>query len=78
VIDTVVESDDVAGIDSTELMSDYVIDRALEDLNKLKSQFTEEERFYELERRIVLQSIDELWMAHIHSMTKLRESVAFE
>ena len=45
VIDTVVESDDVAGIDSVELMSDYVIDRALEDLEKLKTQFSEEERF---------------------------------
>jgi len=31
-----------------------------------------------MERRIVLQSIDELWMRHIDAMSKLREAVAFE
>ena len=36
------------------------------------------EDFYHLERWIVLQSIDELWMRHIDSMARLRESVAFE
>jgi len=36
------------------------------------------ENFLELERRIVLQSIDELWMNHIDAMSHLREEVAFE
>ena len=36
-----------------------------------------EEEFYELERRIVLQSIDRLWMNHIDAMSKLRDGVAF-
>ncbi len=78
VIDTTVENDDVSAIDSVELMQDYVADAVLEDLEKLRWEFPDPEQFYELERRIVLQSIDELWMTHIHSMTKLRESVAFE
>ena len=78
IIDTTVENDDVSGIDSVELMQDYIEAAVLEDVEKLKSEFPDSEQFYELERRVVLQSIDELWMAHIHSMTKLRESVAFE
>jgi preprotein translocase subunit SecA len=32
----------------------------------------------DLERRIVLQSIDNLWMRHIDAMSRLREEVAFE
>jgi preprotein translocase subunit SecA len=78
IIDTTVENDDVSGIDSVELMQDYVEKAVLEDVEKLKAEFPDVEQFYELERRVVLQSIDELWMTHIHSMTKLRESVAFE
>ncbi len=42
-----------------------------------KSQFPDSERFFEIERMIVLQSIDNLWMAHIDNMSKLRDSVAF-
>ncbi len=44
----------------------------------IKSLFHNEDDFYEIERKIVLQSIDELWMRHIDSMSKLRETVAFE
>jgi len=32
----------------------------------------------DLEKRVVLSSIDELWMRHIDSMSKLRDEVAFE
>lgn len=78
VIDETVENDDVEWIDSAEFLQEYVADRVLEDLEKLKSQFQDQEQFYELERRIVLQSIDELWMVHIHAMTELRSAVAFE
>jgi preprotein translocase subunit SecA len=37
-----------------------------------------EENFAEFERRLVLASIDELWMQHIDRMAHLREEVAFE
>jgi preprotein translocase subunit SecA len=60
------------------LMQDIAGEHALNNLATLRSEFPDEEQFYEIERRVVLQSIDELWMTHIHSMTKLRESVAFE
>ncbi|MBT3853708.1 hypothetical protein HOF65_07240 [bacterium] len=36
------------------------------------------EAYYTLERRIVLQSIDRLWMRHIDAMSRLKEEVAFE
>jgi preprotein translocase subunit SecA len=32
----------------------------------------------QLQRNIVLQSIDYLWMRHIDAMSRLREEVAFE
>ena len=51
---------------------------SLEKFEEMKKKITNLEGFYELERRIVLQSIDELWMRHIDSMSKLRENVAFE
>ena len=47
-------------------------------LEIIKSNFENEEEFYQLERNIVLRSIDDLWMRHIDSMSNLRQSVAFE
>jgi preprotein translocase subunit SecA len=47
-------------------------------IEEARKNFQEEEEFFELERRIVLQTIDEIWMFHIDSMSKLREAVAFE
>jgi len=41
------------------------------------SQVSEED-FYDFEKKLYLQSIDELWMRHIDDMSHLREEVAFE
>jgi len=60
------------------LLSEYISNIAIKELDKIKSNFKSEEDFFEMERRIVLQSIDELWMRHIDAMSKLREAVAFE
>lgn len=46
-------------------------------IESLRNTGTEEE-FAEFERRLMLASIDELWMNHIDSMAHLREEVAFE
>ena len=51
---------------------------SFEELDKLIENAADKQEFYDLEKRILLQSIDELWMNHIDSMTKLREEVAFE
>jgi preprotein translocase subunit SecA len=85
-IDTKVEIDDVEAIINIELneiekserLSEYISKISIEELEKIKDSAREESEFYDLEKRILLQSIDELWMLHIDSMTKLREEVAFE
>lgn len=77
-IDTKVEFDDVSWIKNPSDLSKYIWNLAIEDLEKMKSLAINEEYFYDLERRIVLSSIDELWMRHIDSMSKLKDSVAFE
>jgi preprotein translocase subunit SecA len=51
---------------------------ATSELDKIKIENFKEEQFLDIERKIVLQSIDELWMNHIDSMSRLREEVAFE
>ena len=85
-IDTKVEIDDVEAIVNIELseiekgerLSEYIYKIAEEELEKLIENARDKKEFYDLEKRIMLQSIDELWMEHIDSMTKLREEVAFE
>lgn len=59
-------------------MKAYLYEIALEELGKTQALFPVPEAFFDIERRIVLQSIDELWMKHIDSMSHLREEVAFE
>jgi len=44
----------------------------------IKNKVVDIEAYYSIERRIVLQSIDNLWMRHIDAMSRLREEVAFE
>jgi len=77
-IDDKIELDDVLWTNSSDQLTKYIVDIVLEELEKLKKKAPSEEQFYDLERRIVLSSIDELWMRHIDSMSKLREEVAFE
>jgi preprotein translocase subunit SecA len=63
---------------SIEELKKYISDMAHDELDKIKKEKFNEEQFLDIERKIVLQSIDELWMNHIDSMSKLREEVAFE
>ena len=85
-IDTQIEKDDVEAIanielseiDKIERLTEYIYKIAVEELDKLIESAENKDDFYNLEKRILLRSIDELWMNHIDSMTKLREEVAFE
>jgi preprotein translocase subunit SecA len=78
-IDTIVEKQDIeAEINNPQAEAEYIADIALEEFEKIKQKANSQEEFYDLERRIVLSSIDELWMRHIDAMSKLREEVAFE
>jgi len=65
-------------IENPQAEAEFIADIALEEFAKIKWKAVSDEEFYDLERRIVLSSIDELWMRHIDSMSKLREEVAFE
>jgi len=73
-----VEVDDVTWIKNSEDLASYISNIAIEEFENLKKDAISEIEYFGLERRIVLSSIDELWMRHIDSMSKLREEVAFE
>ena len=72
------DSNDITAISDKNELSRYIGNIASSELDTIKNKAPSTENFYELERRIVLQSIDELWMRHIDAMTRLREEVAFE
>jgi len=78
VINDQIEIDDISWTKDHEKLSKYVSDIVIQEVDKLRDQATKIADFYNLERRIVLSSIDELWMRHIDSMSRLREDVAFE
>jgi len=77
-IDNTVEKTAISKLNSAPELAEYISKITVEEIEKLKEQAKDVDEFYNLEKRILLQSIDELWMNHIDSMTKLREEVAFE
>lgn len=70
--------EEISNLNNTEDIIWLINDKALIEIEGLKEKLNSQEDYYSLQRDIVLQSIDELWMRHIDSMAKLRESVAFE
>lgn len=67
------------GIDEeNQNLAEEIAQKAVDAITSLKEKFSGEEEFFDFQRRVVLQSIDELWMNHIDGMSKLREAVAFE
>ena len=77
-IDDRIELDDVNWINDIQELSKYISEIAIDELEKLKKEAISQDSYADLENRIVLSSIDELWMRHIDAMSKLREAVAFE
>ncbi len=77
-IDDTIENDDIFWMTDAKEIAEYIANIWLDELNKIKEKIKDEEIFFDLERRIVLQSIDSLWMRHIDAMSRLREEVAFE
>ena len=77
-IDDTVENDDITGITQANELANYIAKIWLDELEKIKNSIPDENAYMEIERRIVLQSIDNLWMRHIDAMSRLREEVAFE
>ena len=78
IVKDTLEKDDIAGIHNIDTLQEYILKLIFEELDALKNLAIDLESFYSLEKRIVLSSIDELWMRHIDAMSRLREEVAFE
>jgi len=77
IIDDLLEKEDISWIIGESVLADYIADRAVAEIDILKSEAPSEEAFHDLLKRIMLQAIDRLWMNHIDGMSKLREQVAF-
>lgn len=56
---------------------DYIVEIIHNNIKNLIEKFSEE-KYHDFEKRLYLQSIDELWMRHIDDMAHLREEVAYE
>jgi len=77
IIDDMLEKQDVEGSSGSFVLADYIADTALDELQNIQNEAPSEEAYRDLIKRIMLQSIDKLWMNHIDGMSKLREQVAF-
>lgn len=77
IIDDLLEKQDISAILWESVLADYIADRAVAEIDVLRSEAPNEQAFHELIKRIMLQAIDRLWMNHIDGMSKLREQVAF-
>ena len=77
IIDDLLEQEDVSAITWEFALADYIAGRAVAELETIKSEAPSEEAYHNLLKRIMLQSIDRLWMNHIDGMSKLRDQVAF-
>ena len=77
IIDDLLEKEDISWIIWKHTLADYIADRSVADLELIKSEAPSQEAYHELLKRIMLQSIDRLWMNHIDGMSKLRDQVAF-
>jgi len=77
-IDDTIENDDINWINDPQELAEYIAQIWIDELNKIKDKVKDINAYYDLERRILLQSIDNLWMLHIDAMSRLREEVAFE
>lgn len=73
----VIKLDQLSGTETILALEDRILSIFSGKIESLRDTGTEAE-FAEFERRLMLASIDELWMNHIDSMAHLREEVAFE
>ncbi len=77
IIDDILEKEDVSAISQESTLADYIAQRAASELDKIRWETPNEAVFYELVKKILLLSLDKLWMNHIDAMNKLRWQVAF-
>lgn len=73
----IITIDDITPLQRKEEVMSFVEKKLLEKIKEIMG-LVEENDFYDFEKKLYLQSIDELWMRHIDDMSHLREEVAFE
>lgn len=73
----IMKAEHITDGEDKERIKENVADKFIELIESIRSSGKAED-FADFERRLTLQSIDELWMQHIDAMAHLREEVAFE
>ena len=73
----VISEEKLSACSKKEEVISYLTEAFFQKIEDLKSQVKEED-FFDFEKKLYLQSIDDLWMRHIDDMAHLREEVAFE
>ena len=68
----------IKDIKNSTILKEKIIKLTIKKLNNIKDKAKNINQYFELQRKIVLSSIDSLWMRHIDNMARLREQVAFE
>lgn len=73
----IMQLEHITETEDMEMIKELVADRFVASIEEIRASGKTED-FADFERRLTLQSIDELWMEHIDAMAHLREEVAFE
>jgi len=59
------------------LIAKMVSEAVSKNMHKIKEKFDKDEHYFDIQKRIILQTIDELWVTHINKMSSLRSEVSF-
>ncbi len=73
----ILRTEHITDTEDKEAIKDVVANQFVASIEATRASGKTED-FADFERRLTLQSIDELWMQHIDAMAHLREEVAFE
>ncbi|MDD5376895.1 MAG: preprotein translocase subunit SecA [Candidatus Gracilibacteria bacterium] len=73
----ILKTEHITDGEDKEAIKEAVANRFIATIEAIRANGKAED-FADFERRLTLQSIDELWMQHIDAMAHLREEVAFE
>ena len=73
----ILQMENITDPEDKEAIKEMIADRFVANIEAIRASGKTED-FADFERRLTLQSIDELWMQHIDAMAHLREEVAFE
>ena len=73
----ILRTEDITDTEDKEAIKEMVANQFVATIEAIRASGKTED-FADFERKLTLQSIDELWMQHIDAMAHLREEVAFE